>query len=280
MYCPVTRILAQCVAVTQSFRRKRIFMSHKATKFGLGLGLSAVLLSVPAVLFPSTKTSGQEPQLPPERVQLLSGIPMQIAAKSLGIPVLAGKNLSMTQAGGPPGDAKAPKQKDVEIGDNPTSTENQPAIASNPKDKQKLVGGSDFAAPLTPSTNRCVAYRSSDNGTTWTAPFTMPQLSDSSVCADPVLSYAPDGSRVFYAYMDMKQNNDWDIVVSYSDDDGQSWTGPIIALDAQPGFLYDKPWIAAHVDNNESNWVYVTATQFSTVAGRTDHIAFTRSSNQ
>ena len=253
-------------------------MSHKARIFGLGLGLSAVLLSVLAVLFPSTKTRGQEPQLPPERIQLLSGIPMQIAAKEQGVSMIAGKDIS--QAGGPPGNAKPPKLKDVEIGDDPTRTENQPAIAANPTDKKKLVAGSHFAAPLTPSTNRCVAYRSSDNGATWTAPFTMPQLSDSSACADPVLSYAPDGSRVFYAYMDIKPNNDWDIVVSYSDDDGQSWTGPIIALNAQPGFLYDKPWIAAHVDSGESNWVYVTATQFSTVAGGTDFIAFTRSSNK
>jgi hypothetical protein len=253
-------------------------MSHKATKLGLMLVLSAVLL-IPslAVLFPSTITRGQEPQFPSEKIQLLSGIPMQIAARKLGIPVIAEKDISRN---GPPGNANAPKLNDVEIGDDPTMTENQPTIASNPINKKNLVAGSHFVVPLSPETNRCVAYMSSDNGATWSAPFTMPQLSPSSVCADPVLSYAPDGSRVYYAYMDIKPNNDWDIVVSYSDNDGQSWTGPIVALDAQPGFLYDKPWISAHVDSSQSNWVYVTATQFSTLPGGPDRIAFTRSSDK
>jgi hypothetical protein len=264
-------------------------MSHKNTKLGLGLSLSTVLLVFAlAVLFPSTKSRGQEPQLPPLlplpplllpalKVPLLSGIPMQIAARELGIRVIEGKDISRN---GPPGNASAPKLKDVEIGGHSTKHENQPAIASNPTNKKNLVAGSHFGGPPSPTTNRCVAYRSSDNGATWSAPFTMPQLGDSSECADPVLSYAPDGSRVYYAYMDIKPNNDWDIVVSYSDNDGQSWTGPIIALDAQPGFLYDKPWISAHVDSSQSNWVYVTATQFSTMPGGADRIAFTRSSNK
>jgi hypothetical protein len=253
-------------------------MSHKATKLSLVRVLSAVLL-IPslAVLFPSTITRGQEQQFPSEKIQLLSGIPMQIASKELGITVIAEKDITRNV---PPGNANVPKLKDVEIGGDTTKTENQPTIASNPINKKNLVAGSHFAVPLSPETNRCVAYSSSDNGATWSAPFTMPQLGESSVCADPVLSYAPDGSRVYYAYMDIKPNNDWDIVVSYSDNDGQSWTGPIIALDAQPGFLYDKPWISAHVDSSQSNWLYVTATQFSTVAGGTDHIAFTRSSNK
>jgi hypothetical protein len=253
-------------------------MSHKTTKLALVLVLNAILL-IPAlvVLFPSTITRGQEPQFPSEKVQLLSGIPIQIAAREQGISVIVGKDLTRN---GPSDNSNAPKLKDVEIGDDPTKTENQPTVASNPRDKKNLVAGSHLAVPLSPKTNRCVAYRSSDNGATWSEPFTMPQLSPSSVCADPVLSYAPDGSRVYYAYMDIKPNNDWDIVVSYSDNDGQSWTGPIIALDAQPGFLYDKPWISAHVDSSQSNWVYVTATQFSTMPGGPDRIAFTRSSDK
>ena len=253
-------------------------MSHKATKLGLVLVSSAVML-IPAlaVLFPSTITRGQEPQIPPEKIQLLSGIPMQIKAREQGMSVIAEKDISRN---GPPDNANAPKLKDVEIAGDPTKSENQPTIASNPINKKNLVAGSHFAVPLSPATNRCLAYRSGDNGATWSAPFTMPQLTASSACADPVLSYAPDGSRVYYAYMDIKPNNDWDIVVSYSDNDGQSWTGPIIALDAQPGFLYDKPSISAHIDNSQSIWVYVTATQFSTASGGTDHIAFTRSSNK
>jgi hypothetical protein len=173
-----------------------------------------------------------------------------------------------------------PVLQEVEIGDDSTRDENQPTVVANPINQENLVAGTHFAGIPFPVASKCVAFRSSDNGETWSTPFTMPLLSTSSLCADPVLAYAPDGSRVYYAYMDIKPNNDWDIVVSFSDDDGQSWTGPIIALDAQPGFLYDKPWISAHVDRSESDWVYVTATQFTTISGGTDHIAFTRSANK
>jgi hypothetical protein len=124
----------------------------------------------------------------------------------------------------------------------------------------------------------------------------MPQLTEASGCSDPVLAYAPDGIRVYYAYMDIKQivvpvpasmppqldvTQDFDILVSYSDDDGATWTGPVVALNGDPatfrviaatgvvvsvsdmGFVYDKPWIGTHIDESESGWVYVTATRFN-----------------
>jgi hypothetical protein len=124
----------------------------------------------------------------------------------------------------------------------------------------------------------------------------MPQLTAASFCSDPVLAYAPDGSRVYYAYMDIKQavasvpgtsplqlqiTEDFDILVSYSDDDGVTWIGPMVVLNGDPatyrviqatgqvvmvidpGFVYDKPWIGTHIDEDESGWVYVTATRFN-----------------
>jgi|SRR5262245_1626053 len=111
-------------------------MSHKARKFVPGLCLSTILLvSVLAVLFPSSKSSGQGLPplpllLPVAKVQLLSGMPMQIAANELGISMIAGKDIG--QAGGPPGNANAPKLKDVGIGTHPTKHENEPVIAANP----------------------------------------------------------------------------------------------------------------------------------------------------
>jgi hypothetical protein len=69
-----------------------------------------------------------------------------------------------------------------------------------------------------------------------------------------------------------------DILVSHSDDDGQTWSPPVIALDAVPGaFFFDKPWIATPLD--ESNFVYVTATRFDVVGVGACHIAFTRSTD-
>ena len=76
--------------------------------------------------------------VPPEfedKVQLLSGMPMLMTAQSLGITEIAGKNISVPSS--PPGKAKAKKLKDVGIGIGDTS-ENEPTIVANPKDKKKL----------------------------------------------------------------------------------------------------------------------------------------------
>ncbi len=196
---------------------------------------------------------------------------------------------------------KSKKLKDVGIGVHPTKHENEPTVAANPTDKKFLVAGSHFFGPPAPFTNRCVAYRSSNHGATWSAPFAMPHLSPLSECSDPVLAYAPDGSRVYYAYMDIKEiftfpppvfTIDLDIVVSYSDDNGATWTGPIVALNGAPtvitfspfsitpGFDYDKPWIGAHVDQDQSDWVYVSATRFDNAPPFNCHIAFARSGSQ
>jgi hypothetical protein len=151
-----------------------------------------------------------------------------------------------------------------------------------------------------------VAFYSADGGATWSAPFAMPHLpaNTSNQCSDPVLAYAPDGSRVYYSYMDIKQSvvfplftQDLDIVVSYSDDDGETWTGPIVALDGSPsvidvstgvpillGFDYDKNWVGTHVTvggkQGNNNWVYVTATRFDNFAPGNCTITFTRSNDK
>jgi hypothetical protein len=190
-----------------------------------------------------------------------SGMPMLIVAQELGITEIQGKPIQASQAGG-----GSPKRfVDVPIG-NSASDENEPSIATSPKDKKILVAGNHVITNVV----RCAAYRSTDGGATWSAPFLMPQL-PGGTCSDPVLAYAPDGSRVFYAHMDIK-GADWDIVVNYSDDNGATWQPvPVIALN---GLQYDKPWIATPLD--DANYVYVTATQFQGA----DAIHFTRSTNK
>ena len=198
-------------------------------------------------------------------------------------------------AGGSPG---APSSKtNVGIGADPAKDENEPTVVANPHDKKILVAGSHSADALTVS---CVAYLSRDKGSTWSAPIVMAQLTPESFCSDPVLAYAPDGRRVYYAYMDIKfsetivgdpQNpdlvtltSDLDVVVSHSDNGGRRWSGPVVALNGdpssvtfdpetgeevefEPGFDFDKPWIAAHVtakgqSNELRRRVYVSATRF------------------
>lgn len=261
--------------------KRSVIGSFRERRGRLGVAALAALAAA-AVLLPSPFGRAQEsdklvPEEFREKLELLSGLPMLLAAESLGVTTIAGKDIG--GGGSPPGSAKAGKLRDVGIGIHPTKHENEPTVAANPVDKKRLVAGNHFFGLPPPTTVRCLAYRSSDHGATWSAPVTMPRLTPFSSCSDPVLAYAPDGSRVYYAYMDIKGVN-WDIVVSYSDDDGATWTGPVIALDALPGFLYDKPWIGTHVDDSQSNWVYVTATQFGLAAGSPDHIAFTRSADQ
>lgn len=137
-------------------------------------------------------------------------------------------------AGGSTG--ASPSRANVGIGADPAKDENEPTVVANPHDEKILVAGSHSADAMALN---CVAYFSRDKGSTWSVPIAMAQLTPESFCSDPVLAYAPDGRRVYYAYMDIKfsetivgdpQNpdqvtleSDLDVVVSHSDNDGRRW---------------------------------------------------------
>ena len=173
---------------------------------------------------------------------------------------------------------------------NAQSDENEPTVASNPTRPRSLVAGSHSFNPDTGMLH-CVASSSSDAGRTWSAPVELPQLGADSFCSDPVLAWAPDGRRVYYAYMDIKSfqsealplvtfGDDLDVLVSSSTDGGHTWSAPTIALDGdpfsvtfnvdtgelvsfEPGSDYDKPWIATHPGGHDNrDRVYVSATRF------------------
>jgi len=236
----------------------------------------------------------------------LAGASAVVSARALLATQMGGKEITASDASGP---STPKKLLDVPVGAHPTKHENEPTVAVNPEDKKKMVAGSHFFGPPAPTTNRCVAYRSANHGQTWSAPIAMPHLNPLSSCSDPVLAYAPDGSRVYYSYMDIKQifvdppgpppptlTIDFDIVISYSDNDGATWTGPIVALNGAPtivtfnppptpptvvpGFEYDKNWHGTHIDASEADWVYVTATRFDEFSPFACHIAFARSNNK
>lgn len=250
----------------------------------------ALAQGVPPDKFPETYLN---------KIPMMSGYPSLHLAELTGMTEMMGKPLGLPP--GPPGSAKTKKLTDVPIGTDPNAYENEPTVAANPVDKKKLVAGSHYYPDPQTGSNRCVAYYSHDRGKTWSAPIFMPHLAQniSNQCSDPVLAYAPDGSRVYYSYMDITGEvvgglfiNDLNIVVSYSDDDGMTWSGPIVALDGlesildlstgvwtQLGFDYDKNWVGTHIDIGESGWVYVTATRFDNFAPGDCHIAFTASSD-
>jgi hypothetical protein len=217
-------------------------------------------------------------------------------------------------AGGSPGATSS--KANVGIGADPAKDENEPTVVANPHDEKILVAGSHSADA---TALNCVAYVSRDKGSTWSAPIVMDQLTPESFCSDPVLAYAPDGRRVYYAYMDIKfsetivgdpQNpdrvtleSDLDVVVSHSDNNGRQWSGPVVALNGdpssvtfdpetgellefEPGFDFDKPWISAHVaakgqSRELGRRVYVSATRFDTFnPGFACAIVVTRSGNR
>lgn len=243
------------------------------------------------------------PEKMKDQVQYLSTQPMLLSANMMGIQTIQGKDISII--GNPPAQHPQPRVDNIPIGVDSVIHENEPTIAANPVDRKKLVAGSHFLREEIG--NFCVVYTSSNSGISWTAPVIMPQLTASSFCSDPVLAYAPDGSRVYYAHMDIKLfteetdttltvTHDYDILVSFSDDNGRSWTGPSIALDGDAtiihfnkqtgevfihnGFFYDKPWIATPMDTAQKNWLYVTATRFDAFEPFDCHIAFARSSDK
>jgi hypothetical protein len=216
----------------------------------------------------------------------------QLEYYSTGLQVVMAEMLGVTELQGKPINPQgatthnSPQRLfDVPISVNPLKNENEPTIATSPKNKQNLVVGSHFfdPPPSPPGVNRCKAFTSSDGGATWSAGVEMQQLTPASRCSDPVLAYAPDGNRVYYAYLDIKIPPafpfvDVDVLVSHSDDDGQTWSAPVVALDGVPNTrFFDKPWIATPLD--ASNFVYVTATQFDIVGPPLCHIVFNRSTD-
>ena len=228
-----------------------------------------------AACWPAAHVVAQE-QLPPsmaDKIEYLSGLPSHLAAKQLGIATIQGKPADPGDSG-PPGNAHSPQLRDVAIADTPAN-ENETNVVANPVATNFLVASSHRYPPLPV---RCVAYASSDGGKHWNAGVSAQQLAPDHDCSDPVLAYAPDGSRVYMAYMDI-YGATWDILVSHSEDNGLTWSVPVIALQGNPAsYIYDKPWIATHSFNpGQSTFVYVTATQFG--FSGPDHIAFSRSAD-
>lgn len=224
------------------------------------------------------------------RTQLLGfygGGTTAVVAEELGVQSISGKSLDNDdddddddENGGPITDEPPSSPSNVAIRYFPNVSENEPTVAVNPRDPNKVVAGTHFTGD---TANRCVAHYSRDGGRTWSPiPIFMPQLSHDADCSDPVLAYAPDGSRVYYAYLDLDLATTFKVLVSYSDDDGKSWTGPIVVL-SNLAADYDKPWIGTHVPvggtQSNRNRVYVSATRFDFVTADC-HIDFTRSADK
>ena len=189
---------------------------------------------------------------------------------------------------------RRPSTGDVPIAADPTRIEVRPSLVTSPRRHDGLVvaylDGSD-----------CLVRRSSDRGGRWSEPVRLPTLSAASVCGTPVLAYSHEGRDLYAAYQDLRvittllvpdgsrirQDNETDIVVVRSSDDGRTWTPPVAALDAPAltvwydcpggvraacvprdfvlGASYERPSIAAGGDGSDGSGVYVAATRVPNV---------------
>lgn len=193
----------------------------------------------------------------------------------------------------------------------PTNKQNEPTIAVNPLDPDRLIAGSNdeqLQPPCGPgpvrgpgaAVNDCSffanvgtdgVYTSSDGGATWTNRGLLPGFSDNGgnlvSDGDPVIVYGPkpdglggftyaDGARAYYASLaayatGAAQGNQAPelLAVTTSDDNGLTWTNPVVAANGQGYKFNDKE--AIWVDNDPASphfgRAYVTWTQFRGIPG-------------
>jgi hypothetical protein len=171
----------------------------------VAFALVATLACVAAALVPASRVRAQQPNdfrlIAPLEVQKMlvqmSGGGSEALATTLGVASIAGKRRGSGARSG----EKAPEGDDVPIATS-AREENEPTVAVNPANKKYLVAGSHLY-PVGGQL-RCAAYRSTDGGASWSSAVLVPQLTPASNCSDPVIAYAPDGNRVYYAHMDVK----------------------------------------------------------------------------
>ncbi len=199
-------------------------------------------------------------------------------------------------SGGPPAHRRSDRPyADVPLGADPGFLEYRPAVALSPR-RQNVVVSAYVAASFPVPETRCLVTRSLDRGSTWSAPVFLPMLTGTSLCPDaPALAYAADGHTLFAAYRDFKGGQiplepppgggtrkryfqETDILLSRSEDDGRTWSAPVLAidgdgwsyvkecvgavctfLDEDPGETLERPTLATGPEAREAGWVYATA---------------------
>ena len=174
---------------------------------------------------------------------------------------------------------KSEKSNDLFIETDPVRSANEPSIAAHPYDPNIILAFDKTSIEQLDGTSdrKCDLYRSIDGGKTWSAALVAKLPANHVHCTDPVIRWAPnDGAdkgktvRAYALYMAEREDFTSDIVMSYSDDDGLTWSDPVTAIKGNDHVkLPDKPWMTTFYnfpdkkDSVSNDRVYVVSMIFS-----------------
>jgi hypothetical protein len=172
---------------------------------------------------------------------------------------------------------KFEKPNDVFIETDPERSAGEPSISAHPSDPNMVLAfergrieGFDSSTDRT-----CDLYRSTDGAKTWSSRVESIIPSNDDGCTDPLIRWAPDDGadldksvRAYELYMGLRETSS-DILVSHSDDNGLTWSDPVIAITGTDDVnIPDKPWMTTfynfpdkkNAENNDR--VYVVSMKF------------------
>lgn len=175
--------------------------------------------------------------------------------------------------------AKILKINDVFVETDPERSGNEPSIAAHPYNPHIVLAFDRGRIELEEGAldRTCDLYRSDDGGKTWTF-ITEAKLPENHIhCTDPVIRWAPnDGAdiaksvRAYALYMVQREDFSSNIVMSYSDDAGLTWSDPVNAIEGNDfDKIPDKPWMTAFYNfpdkknSGNNDRVYVVSMLFS-----------------
>jgi hypothetical protein len=153
-------------------------------------------------------------------------------------------------------------------------SQNQPTIAVDPTDDSTVVVFAQNQSNSQGIDVACSVYLSRDGGVSFTYAADVPLVSGGDICAEPVVRFSPDGSRVYYNYLSIHSDGSSDVIVTVADGDDplSILSGPTIVLPGNSD-SFDANWLGVHtydsadgVDDG-SGYVYVTATLFNVSGG-------------
>lgn len=148
--------------------------------------------------------------------------------------------------------AMANNPADIRLFNKPKVVEAAPSVAINPKNPSRMI--------VTAVTSEGCKFRTSGNGgKTWSAPRVLPFTDPAENCRDVKIAYAPDGSRLYAAFLDAADRND--LFFTTSRNEGKTWSSQKLIMNysnvSWDGGVMSINKIMTPLDAKHANWIYV-----------------------